>query len=104
MLEAADARRRWRGMLCLTLAAGLLVWGQTILEPVLQGVGFLVYWLVCLLFTLAAIVIALLDIRVMRRRVREQHRHLLQQVLDELESKKKPDSDQRAQTPGSGRC
>lgn len=93
MLEAADARRRWRGMLCLTLAAGLLVWGQTVLEPVLQGVGYLLYWLVCLGFTLAAIVLALLDIRATRRRVRQAHQHLLDRVLDELQQHKSKGND-----------
>lgn len=96
MLEAADARRRWRGMLCLTVAAGLLVWGQTVLEPVLQGVGYLLYWLVCFGFTLAAILIALLDIRAMRRRVRQQHQHLLQRVLDDLEKQQRRGSDGRS--------
>lgn len=89
MLEGADAWRRWRGMLCLTVAAGLLVWGQTVLEPVLQGVGYLLYWLVCFGFTLAAIVIALLDIRATRRRVRQEHLRLLQRVLEELEQEER---------------
>lgn len=89
MLEGVDVRRRWRGMLCLTVAAGLLVWGQTVLEPVLQGVSYVLYWLVCFGLTLAAILIALLDIRATRRRVRREHQHLLQRVLEELEEQKR---------------
>ena len=49
-------------MFCLTMAAGMLIWGQTVLEPLLKGIPFLMFWAACFLFTIAAIIIALQDI------------------------------------------
>jgi len=80
-------------MFCLAVAAGMLIWGQTVLEPYLAGVVFLVYWAACFTFTLGAIIIALLDIRAVRRRVRNQHRDLIQRTLEGVESKTKPEAD-----------
>lgn len=68
-------------MFCLAVAAGMLIWGQTVLEPHLKGVMFLAYWLACFTFTVAAIVIALLDIRAVRRRIREEHQKLMERTL-----------------------
>lgn len=74
-------------MFCLAVASGLLIWGQTVFAPYLKGVAFMLYWAICLLFTLGAIVIALIDIRVLRRRTRQERRELLQKTLAELEEK-----------------
>jgi hypothetical protein len=82
----ADARRRWFGVFFLLIAAGMLIWGQTILIPYLEGAGFVVYWLSCMAFTGLALVTALLDIWAVRRRTREQQRDLLQRIFDEAES------------------
>ena len=71
-------------MLFLALASGMLIWGQIVLAPYLKGMGFIIYWLICLLLTLAAIVIALLDIRAVRRRTREERRELLKKTFDDL--------------------
>jgi hypothetical protein len=94
MSNAADARRRWRGMFCLAVAAGLLIWGQTVLKPLLKDVAFLLYWLACFVFTVAAIFIALLDIRAVRRRVREEQRELIERTLDDIEHKPDRKSDE----------
>jgi hypothetical protein len=82
----ADIRRRWFGVFFLLIAAGMLIWGQTILKPYLEGIGFVVYWLSCMAFTGLALVTALLDIWAVRRRTREQQRDLLQRIFDEAES------------------
>jgi hypothetical protein len=92
----ADVRRRWFGVFFLLIAAGMLIWGQTILKPYLVGIGFVVYWLACMAFTGLALLTALLDIWAVRRRTREQHQDLLQRIFDEGESHeenkpKKPD-------------
>ena len=92
----ADARRRWFGVFFLLIAAGMLIWGQTILKPYLEGLGFVLYWLACMAFTALALFTALLDIWAVRRRTREQQRDLLQRIFDEAESdgqneKKEPD-------------
>lgn len=81
-------------MFCLAVAAGLLIWGQTVLKPLLKDVAFLLYWLACFVFTVAAIFIALLDIRAVRRRVREEQRELIERTLDDIEHKPDRKSDE----------
>jgi hypothetical protein len=81
MLNSADARRRWFGVFFLILAVGMLIWGQTVLEPHLKGVVYLIYWFGCFLMTLIAIVIALLDVRALRRHSREEQRELIERTL-----------------------
>lgn len=85
MMDPVDARRRWWGLFCLTLAAGLVVWGQTVLRDVLTGIWFLFYWLICFTLTTLAILIALLDVRAVRRRTRRQQHDLLKRTLAEIE-------------------
>ena len=88
MLNTADARRRWFGVFFLILAVGMLIWGQTVLEPHLQGVVFLLYWFGCFLLTLIAIGIALLDMRALRRHSREEQRELIERTLSRGERDK----------------
>jgi len=76
-------RRRWFGFLFLLLALGMLVWGQTWLHSRLRGVGFVVYWLVCLGWTLLALITALVDLRVTRRQLRREQLEMLKQALDD---------------------
>lgn len=83
MTTNSDARRRWFGALFLALAAGLLIWGQTLLKPHLTGVRFLVYWAVVSALTLMAIATALLDLLILRRRAREEHRELIRRSFTE---------------------
>ena len=82
----ADVRRRWFGVFFLLIAAGMLIWGQTILKPYLEGIGFVLYWLTCMAFIGLALLTALLDIWAVRRRTREQQRDLLQRIFNEVES------------------
>jgi hypothetical protein len=84
--NSAQAYRRWWGTCCLILAAGMVVWGQTLLKPHLKGWGYLVYWLVCFGFTLAAIVVALVDAVAIRYSTRREHLDLLQQTLHDIEA------------------
>lgn len=89
MADSADARRRWFGLFFLVLAAGMLIWGQIILRPYLKGVWFLLYWLLCFIFTGLAIVTALLDVRATRRRTRQEHRELMERTWEDIEHKPK---------------
>ena len=84
--KPADVRRRWFGVFFLVIAAGMLIWGQTIFKPYLEGLGFVLYWLACMAFTGLALLTALLDIWAVRRRTRQQQRDLLQRIFDEGES------------------
>ena len=86
MPTSADALRRWLGLLFLALAFGLLIWGQTVLKDRLKGVTFLAYWGVCFVLTMAAIFVALLDMRATRRKAREEQDDLLRRTLEEIEN------------------
>ena len=86
MSNSADALRRWLGLFCLAVAAGLLIWGQTILKPLLDGLAFVLYWGICFLFTFAAIVIAMLDMRTVRQRTRREQAELIQKTLEKIEA------------------
>lgn len=86
MPNSAEALRRWWGAFCLAVAAGMLIWGQTVLVPYLKGMVFLIYWFICFLFTIAAIFIALFDLRSIRQRVRNEHTELIEKTLREIET------------------
>jgi flagellar biosynthesis/type III secretory pathway M-ring protein FliF/YscJ len=85
MLTPGDARRRWFGALFLALAGGMLIWGQTVLKPHLTRWGFLIYWLACFALTGLAILVALLDLRAVRRSIREQQKAMLERALTDAE-------------------
>src|ERR1051325_11612236 len=86
MPNSADALRRWLGTFCLAVAAGMLIWGQTILKDYLRGLGYVLYWIGSFFFHLAAICIALVDLRVMRRRLRDEQKELVERTLEAVES------------------
>lgn len=107
MSNPADARRRWFGTFFLIMAGGLLIWGQTILKPHLgNGLGFLLYWLVCFSFTGLAILTALLDLRIIRCRTRDAQRDLFKRATMEtdVEENRSPESGEptRRDTTKSG--
>ena len=82
----ATTRRRWLGILVLIAALGMLIAGETVLQGRLQNVAFVLYWLLCLILTTAAIIIAFLDARALRQQTREEARDLLQSTLKEIET------------------
>ncbi|MBU6401845.1 MAG: hypothetical protein KGS61_16125, partial [Verrucomicrobia bacterium] len=103
MYDPVTARRRWFGTLFLALAAGLLIWGQTWLKPYLRGVVFLGYWLACFVFTGLAMLIALLDLRAMRRQTRQQQRDLIERTLLEIEAERTGRTDRDQATTGEAK-
>ena len=82
----ATMRRRWLGIAVLIAALGMLIAGETVLQGRLQNVTFVLYWLLCLILTTAAIIIAFLDARALRQQTREEARDLLQTTLKEIET------------------
>jgi hypothetical protein len=86
MINSADAMRRWLGMLCLSLAAGMLIWGQTILQPWLDGILFIIFWSFCFLFTTAAIILGLVDLTSIRRRFEQERQNIIHRALEEMEA------------------
>ena len=96
MSNSADALRRWFGLLFLALAFGMLIWGQTVLRTRLeQNIKlFVFYWSGCFLFTFAAIVTALLDMRATRKRARAEHQKLIQRTLSEVDGEAREQSEE----------
>ena len=76
--------RRWLGIVFLAISFGMLVWGQTVLKSQLTGLGYLLYWTVCICFTLFAIATALVDILLVRRKHRKERKHLIQETFTDL--------------------
>jgi membrane protein implicated in regulation of membrane protease activity len=67
------------GTVLLTASAVMVVLGSTVLAKHLQGPRFLLYWTWCLLLTLAAIIVALADMLLVRRASKRTRRELLRQ-------------------------
>ncbi len=103
MTKSVHGRLRWFGALCLILAGGMLVWGLTLLRPYLTGLAFGVYWLVCMGFTGLAMLVALLDVRIIRQQAREQQVEMLNRLLGSSESAATPLEEAPGKTVGSSR-
>jgi hypothetical protein len=84
MPNSAHSRRRRFGTACLAGAAGLLILGQTLLKPYLDGASFIFYWLACILLTGLTLITALIDVQAVRRHAQEQQRDLLRDALKEV--------------------
>lgn len=86
MLTSVDARRRWFGTFFLIVAGGMLVWGFTFLAPFLvkRPKVFVIYWVACLGFTLLSFLIAVYDMRVIRKRVREEKRAAFNKAFGDI--------------------
>jgi hypothetical protein len=85
----ATARRRWFGACVLLAALAMLICGETVLKGILGNLAFVLYWLVCLVLTCLAILIAILDARALRYRIRQEQRDLFESTLREIETEAK---------------
>jgi hypothetical protein len=86
MLSNSRLRRRWLGGISLVFALVLLILGETVLKGRLTPEAFLVYWLICLVLTITAIIVAFLDFRDLGRSTVHQHRDLIDKTLEEIET------------------
>ena len=84
MGSKAQSRRRWAGAFVLAAAFLMLVAGETVLRDRLDGIEFIVFWLICLLFTCLAIIIAFLDLSAIRRKTREEQRALFESTMKDI--------------------
>jgi len=86
MLTSVDARRRWFGAFFLIVAGGMLLWGFTFLGPTLVKNPnlFIVYWLTCFSLTMLSLGIAIYDMRVIRRRVRDEKRSAFTKAFSDI--------------------
>lgn len=64
----------------------MLICGETILKSKLAGGAYLIYWLICFVLTIVAIVVAFMDVRALQRRIRDEHRDLVEGTLDQIHS------------------
>src|SRR5215475_10689442 len=91
MGNTSDRRRRWLGAIFLGIAIVMLVGGQicdSLLRERLSKPGFLIFWMICFLFTFLAIVVAFLDLIVVRRRAADEQRALLEDTLGDIAREK----------------
>ena len=91
MGNKSDRRRRWLGGIFLGVAIVMLVAGQvcdTLLRERLGRSGFLIFWMICFLFTFLAILVAFVDLMVVRRRTAEEQRALLEDTLGDIAREK----------------
>ena len=86
MLTSVDARRRWFGTFFLIVAGGMLLWGFTFLAPALvkRPMLFVIYWITCLGFTLLSFLIAVYDMHVIRKRVREEKKSAFSKAFSDM--------------------
>jgi hypothetical protein len=80
----AQTRRRALGAIFLAAALLMLVLGQTVLRNTLSEVGFLIFWFLCFVSTIMAVLVAFWDLYAVRRRTREEQRALLEDTLGEI--------------------
>ena len=66
----------------------MLIAGETVLQNRLSPVGFVVFWLGCMVFTAMAIGAALLDLFRVRTENRDAQRALIEETLQEVEREK----------------
>lgn len=101
MANSPDTRRRWFGAIFLVLAIGMLIAGQTVLENRLGKTGFIFFWTGCFVFTGLALLVALLDFSVLRRRTRKEQRELIEKMLEEIERQKESKARAASCPPGN---
>ena len=66
----------------------MLVLGLTVLAGRLKSYPFLIYWSVCLCSTVLAALIALIDLLLLRRQLRQAQKLLIEQTLREAKNER----------------
>ena len=85
MKGTLQTRRRIFGAIALTLAGLMLIIGETVLKKRLDAEALIVYWIVCFLLTMTAIVVAFADVKDLTRKAGREQRELLEGTLDKIE-------------------
>lgn len=80
-----SARRVISGIF-LVAALLMLALGLTVFSKYLSGRNFVIYWLACLLLTGVAAILALVDLFVLRRKLRKEQSDLIKSTLGEAQS------------------
>lgn len=84
-MPSARMIRRWIGGIFLAGSLLMLILGQTVLKSRLEGAAFVRYWLICFAFTGAALLVALVDLLIIKRETRAEQKELLDETLHEIE-------------------
>ncbi len=86
MADKRNFRRRALGGFFLLASLGMLLVGETVLQERLRArpMVFLLFWLGCFGFVGLAFFTAVLDLVVVRRRVRAEQRELLESTLHQI--------------------
>jgi hypothetical protein len=95
----ANVRRRWFGAIAVLAALAMVIGGETVLRDRLGPFATLIYWLVCLILTGVAVMMAFLDVRALGQRTRQEQRALFEATLKKIKS----DVEARPQPPGRNR-
>ena len=105
MADQKDIRRRVLGAFFLLAAAGMLIVGETVLKERLRSLpmGFLIYWMACFIFVGLAVLMAVLDIAIVRRRVREEQRQLFEDTLAQIARAKEATSKRPPENSGKSK-
>jgi hypothetical protein len=64
----------------------MLVAGQSVLQGKLAGALYVGYWLLCLVLTGVAVVVAFADVRATSHEIRRQERELLEHTIKQIEA------------------
>lgn len=62
----------------------MLVVGQSWLKPHLDGLAYIIYWLICAVLTFVALMFAFVDLHTVRRGSKDQQRELIEDALEGL--------------------
>ena len=84
MKPIASTKRRWVTLLILTIAWAQVTWGCLVLRDSLGRPGSVIYWAICLVLTLTAAILAMVEFGaswLTWRREREQCRRRHDQWL-----------------------
>jgi hypothetical protein len=79
-----DIPHRKRGLVFLGIALLMLILGETVLRHSLGKVPFVIYWMICFVFTALAILFSFLDVAGVQRQARAQQRELLEKTIGEI--------------------
>lgn len=85
---AASVQKQLRrcSLVLLGFVLAMLFSGLSFLKPHLVGWKFVVYWLVCLALTCTVIVVAMLELRAIRRYARRAHLELFMDSLGDIKA------------------
>ena len=97
----SNVRRRRLQFFLLAAAVLMLVLGLTAFSKSLGGVGLIAYYLVCMVFTLAAMLLAARDMREIRQQTREKKIGLAEQAFDGVSAEVKEARDRRRSNGGT---